>query len=362
MQLSIGGVIQTLRKKQGLTQEQLAQAVGVSAPAVSKWESAASYPDITLLMPLARALGTTVDGLLQFEAALTDDAVMDLCRGCAAIFEAEGIDAGLQRCHKTINQYPNSLFLKFRMAALLQSYLSLALDEQQALDLTRQGVAWMKDVLAIDRPDIRQAAVYALSSQYFLLADYENAQAMLDQLPTLQTDPRPMLAAIHLAKGELDAARRLQQQTLYQSLANADFCMISLIGIARQEQREDLAQHICTLQAKLIADMGLSPISAASNHLTQAQLYCAQGKDEQALEELELFATSALDARELGNSFADSPLFGAVELMQPVVSAQYLQQNWVKMLEMAPGLESLKQTPRYRDVVGRLKDALKKDC
>lgn len=64
-QLPIGSIIQMLRKQNQLTQLQLAQAIGVSAPAVSKWESGGSYPDITLLMPLARALGTTVDGALK---------------------------------------------------------------------------------------------------------------------------------------------------------------------------------------------------------------------------------------------------------------------------------------------------------
>ena len=54
-QMKIGGSIASLRKARGLTQEQLAQQLGVSAPAVSKWETDSSYPDITLLCPLARA-------------------------------------------------------------------------------------------------------------------------------------------------------------------------------------------------------------------------------------------------------------------------------------------------------------------
>ena len=65
--LNIGSNIAALRKEKGLTQEQLASIIGVSAPAVSKWETGNSYPDITLLCPLARDLGTHVDTLLQFE-------------------------------------------------------------------------------------------------------------------------------------------------------------------------------------------------------------------------------------------------------------------------------------------------------
>ena len=53
-QKKIGAQIAALRRTKGLTQEQLAEMLGVSAPAVSKWETDSSYPDITLLCPLAR--------------------------------------------------------------------------------------------------------------------------------------------------------------------------------------------------------------------------------------------------------------------------------------------------------------------
>ena len=73
MKLSIGEVIVTKRKEKSWTQEQLANAVGVSTPAVSKWETGATYPDITLLSPIARALNTTVDELLSYQNELSAD-------------------------------------------------------------------------------------------------------------------------------------------------------------------------------------------------------------------------------------------------------------------------------------------------
>ena len=49
--LKMGSTIAALRKSRGLTQEQLAALVGVSGPAVSKWETDASCPDVSLLCP-----------------------------------------------------------------------------------------------------------------------------------------------------------------------------------------------------------------------------------------------------------------------------------------------------------------------
>lgn len=65
---TIGSRIAMLRKEQNLTQEDLAQAMGVSAQAVSKWENDVSCPDISLLAQLATTLHTTTDYILSGKA------------------------------------------------------------------------------------------------------------------------------------------------------------------------------------------------------------------------------------------------------------------------------------------------------
>lgn len=64
MNESIGKRIAALRKGKGMTQEDLAGRMGVSSQAVSKWETDASCPDISLLPLLCRTLGVTSDELL----------------------------------------------------------------------------------------------------------------------------------------------------------------------------------------------------------------------------------------------------------------------------------------------------------
>ena len=66
--MKIGKQIAFLRKQKGFTQEELANALGVTNQAVSKWENDISCPDIMLLSPLAELLGTTVDELLNDRA------------------------------------------------------------------------------------------------------------------------------------------------------------------------------------------------------------------------------------------------------------------------------------------------------
>ena len=61
---AVSATIRRLRRERGLTQEALAQAVGVSPQAISKWETGQTMPDITLLLPLSKELGIGVDLLL----------------------------------------------------------------------------------------------------------------------------------------------------------------------------------------------------------------------------------------------------------------------------------------------------------
>ena len=62
-----GAVIRALRESKKLTQEELAEKIHVSGKAVSKWETGAGFPDISLLEPLAEALGISVIELLSGE-------------------------------------------------------------------------------------------------------------------------------------------------------------------------------------------------------------------------------------------------------------------------------------------------------
>ena len=65
--MRIGDVIRKYRKKAGMTQEEMASRLGVTTPAVNKWENNNTLPDVALLSPIARLLGITTDELLSFK-------------------------------------------------------------------------------------------------------------------------------------------------------------------------------------------------------------------------------------------------------------------------------------------------------
>ena len=73
--MKIKEVIRKYRKEKHMTQEEMANRLGVTAPAVNKWESGASSPDIALLAPIARLLDISLDELLSFKENLSDTEV-----------------------------------------------------------------------------------------------------------------------------------------------------------------------------------------------------------------------------------------------------------------------------------------------
>ena len=103
MNLEIANRLQKLRKEKGYSQEQLAEALGISRQAVSKWERAESSPDTDNLICLAKIYGISLDELLS-----TDDGVGDIIENDEALEVKEKI----VKTHKKIYHLESiSIFL-----------------------------------------------------------------------------------------------------------------------------------------------------------------------------------------------------------------------------------------------------------
>ena len=75
-----GAMIKRLREEKKITQQQLAEIMNVSDKAVSKWETGRGYPDITLIEPLAEALGVSVIELFSGEDVINTNKVSNMLR------------------------------------------------------------------------------------------------------------------------------------------------------------------------------------------------------------------------------------------------------------------------------------------
>ena len=99
-----GATIKRLREAKGITQQQLADEIGVSSKAVSKWETAKGMPDITLIETLAKALGVTVGELMSGNTVINKNISSNMLRSkfyvcpvCGNIIRTTG-DAVISCC------------------------------------------------------------------------------------------------------------------------------------------------------------------------------------------------------------------------------------------------------------------------
>lgn len=80
----------------GLTQENIAEYLGVSIPAVSKWENGTTYPDITLLPGLARLLKTDLNTLMSFNEEMSEVEINNVVMKVQSIIQEDGFEDGFQ--------------------------------------------------------------------------------------------------------------------------------------------------------------------------------------------------------------------------------------------------------------------------
>lgn len=180
-------ILRQRRLALGLTQEQLAQRLGVSAPAVNKWERNNSYPDITLLPPLARLLEVDLNTLLSFQEELTEEEIGAFANVLGERAQQEGCEAAFRLARDKLREYPNSDLLAYTAAQILDG--ALVLWKRGENDPEREQ-AWKGEILALyrrcaDSGDrrVRERAERMLISQYMAQGELEQAEEQLARLP-----------------------------------------------------------------------------------------------------------------------------------------------------------------------------------
>ncbi len=107
MNILIGENIKRLRKSKSITQEQLAEAMSVTCAAVSKWERNESYPDITLLSPLAYYFGVTIDELMGYDESKIDREIEDILAHYCELCTPETWAEARKLITEAYKKYPN---------------------------------------------------------------------------------------------------------------------------------------------------------------------------------------------------------------------------------------------------------------
>lgn len=102
MHETMGQIIKRLRKERGLTQESLAERLGITFQAVSKWETDAGMPDVSQIVPLANAFGVRTDVLFGLEGRDEGGEVQEIIRSAYRLIDGPNDRDGLLRCYQAL--------------------------------------------------------------------------------------------------------------------------------------------------------------------------------------------------------------------------------------------------------------------
>lgn len=355
MELSIGKNIQDKRKSLGLTQEQLASALGVSIAAVSKWETGGACPDITLLAPLARLLDITVDDLLGFEPQLSTEQVMDFCGQCSREFEHGPFERAVALVEKYRKEYPNSALLKLRLGSVCMMHTPCARTEEEAEGLLEQAEALMRDAAKSEEVSTREAAWQSLCALLMQKGRYEDALKALEQIHQPVMDPAAMKVSVYYAMGDLGKSKQTAQYLLTNHLTACDIALNTLSNLAKKEKDYALALKMEDLSLRLFRMFDRDKLYGQNlNHyLMIAQCYAEEGKTRETLDTLHDFVTCARIPLDL-EAVKASPFFDSIEMRETSYSESYLNHCVCQMVKENPAFDFLKGNPEFRGILEEL--------
>lgn len=227
--LKIGEVIKKLRKDKGMTQEDLAQYVGVSTPAISKWESGTTYPDITILPILANLFEVSIDNLLNYKAELEDSEIIKIVKECEAYIINSDIDGYLDIHKKYIRKYPSNYKLHYGLVGLhVMAYANIT-DENVRENLVEDSIKILENSVKNTKDmKIKEASLTLISSQYLLKNQADKAEEAIKKIYKPTCNPNMVLPIIYTEQGKVEQARKLMQENLQTALIEAMGAAIAL--------------------------------------------------------------------------------------------------------------------------------------
>ncbi|MBC7088104.1 MAG: helix-turn-helix transcriptional regulator [Tissierellales bacterium] len=354
MQLSIGSTIKKLRENKGISVEEFAHGLDIPKEVVEMWENNLAYPDITLLSSIARLLGTTIDSLLMFETELTPEDVNNIYKICAEKFTTSNYYEAMEMCEKYLKEYPDSLFLKFRIGSLLQEYIQLAHSEEEADRMLNRSIELLEEASNIGDLEVKQASLYVLSSLYTMKGEYEKAIDLLNTLPKINVNTGFMLSTIYSITGDSNKAKKIEQESLFNNINNSIISLASLWGIALKDRDFDYALELANLQRKLIQDFELEGYLLGNNILMFADTFAMLKDEEKTLSYIEKYVDWLLKTDKESLDLSKNKYFYLVENLTPNMSYEYNKQNFIGSVVKNPEYDFIKYTDKYKKIIGRI--------
>ena len=293
--LHIADTIARLRKEKKMTQEELADFIGVTKASVSKWENGQSLPDILLLPQLAAFFGISLDDLFGYEPQLSKEQIQHLYSGFTAAFAKRPFEEVFAEVRAAAKQYYACYPLLLQLCVLYLNHYFMAKGPGEAQALLGEARALCVHILE----NCKSSALCgdAASIQAVIDLQLGDAEAVIEALEPLldparlsRQDDVTLIHAYRLA-GKAEQARDQAQISMYLNLlalVASSVLYLSLSGDDRKGCEETIRRIDSLAAAYRLAQ--LHPNVMAQFEYQAALTLTAFNEREQALQRLDAYA------------------------------------------------------------------------
>lgn len=364
-ELNIGRILTEHRQKRGITQEALAEFMGVSKASVSKWETAATYPDITLLPRLAAFFHISIDELMGYEPQMNREDIRSLYRQLAHDFTARPFDEVMARCREISRKYFACPPLLFQIGSLYVNHCSQARTPDETASV-------LEEAIGLFRRARQESGDVALKSQalhmealcLLQLGRSQEALQMLETSMPLRMAPEPLLSAAYQQTGQPEKAAQVLQAGIYQAMIELLNLLLPYLMLCPEDPGafQETCRRLLALTDAFRLET-LHPGILLTIYVSLAQAYMQLADSEKALEMLGRYVDLALSGiyplRLHGDSYftmLDDWLEENLPLGSDMPRDQAaVQKSILTGLTANPAFASLMSEKRFQALLHRLK-------
>ena len=286
--MNIAEVIRKYRKEAGMTQEEMANRLGVTAPAVNKWENGNSKPDIELLAPIARLLHISLDTLMSFHEELTPSEIGEIIREMDTMFVSEGFETVYEWAADKIKEYPNCNMLIWQLVVMLDArrLTDVTIDSEK---YDEQINAWYELVLKDEDEKIKRHAADSLFGFYLRKREYVKAEEYLQYFSDNDPMKKIYQGRLYKEQGDKENAYKTFEDIVLSAYHTLNFAFSLMTGLALEEGDIQEARY---LAEKMGAIAGIFEMGKYHECASMLDVVCAEKNVEETYHIVEQLLTS----------------------------------------------------------------------
>lgn len=371
-QLQLAANIAELRHEHKITQDELAEFLGVTKASISKWENEQSYPDITLLPKLASYFDISIDQLLGYKAQMTKEKIKEYYHELASDFAKLPFEEAMTKTKELVKEYYSCYPLLKQIVILWMNHYNMVGSESRQKEI-------LKSIMELCNRIIEESGDAGLCSDTIVLKAFvqlqmKETQAAVQSLEEV-LDPRRLarqsdglMIQAYQMNGEPEKAEKAAQISI----------LLDLLGVLNNGNQY-LSMHLSNPEPAEIILKRLEKVmeifevdrlhsnTALQIYYQAAIYYCMHQKIPEAIEKLEKFADCSISMINHGIRLHGDGFFTMLDEWfdeqdlgaDPVRNEKLIISDILKMLDN-PALSILFEHEEYEQVKRHLRKHLQR--